>query len=93
MFEWNALYFIYSCIQVHLLVFLKEIIHLLNTLNMEHKKQNIMYFPKHSAIELHVTILGAEQQIITLRAPGSSTYEYKRRKGRNLEAESKQRKN
>jgi hypothetical protein len=45
-----------------------------------------MYFPKHSAIELHVTIPGAEQQIIKLRAPGSSTYEYKRRKGWNLEA-------
>lgn len=54
---------------------------------MEHKKQNIMYFPKHSAIELHVTIPGAEQQIIKLRAPRSSTYEYKRRQGRNLEAD------
>jgi hypothetical protein len=65
----------------------KEIIHLLSALNMEHKKQNALYFPKHSAIELHVTISGAEQQIFKLRAPRSSMYEYKRRKGRNLEAD------
>jgi hypothetical protein len=50
-------------------------------------KQNILYFPKHPAIELHVTIPGAEQQIIKLRAPRISTYEYRRRKGRNLEVD------
>jgi hypothetical protein len=50
-------------------------------------QQNILYFPKHSAIELHVTISGAEEQIIKLQAPRVSTYEYKRRKGRNLAAD------
>ena len=54
---------------------------------MQHKK--ILYSPIHSAIELHVTIPGAEKQLIKLRAPRSSTYEYIRGKGRNLEADTR----
>jgi hypothetical protein len=42
MYECNILHFIHVCVQVHLLDFLKEIVHLLSALNMEHKKQSTL---------------------------------------------------
>jgi hypothetical protein len=38
-------------------------------------------------IEVHITVHGAEQQITKLRASRSSTYEFKRRKERIVEAD------
>jgi hypothetical protein len=57
MYECNTLHFIHLRIQVHLLVFLKEIIHLLSALNMEHKKTKhtlkvFMYQLTHNRVAL-----------------------------------------